>query len=113
MYQEVYIQYNEAGDIIMGITPVNENIKEKNREANYMTTKTSKEKPGKTPSRPDKKAAPNTPLPETWEESRAALLALADELGFKKNNYIEKQLKNQVELLTITRIISGLFSIWH
>ncbi len=30
-----------------------------------------------------------------------------------KNNYIEKQVKSQAELLTITKIILGSFSIWH
>ncbi len=83
MYQEVYTQYNEAGDIIMGITPVNENIKEKNRETNYMTTTTSKEKPGKTPSKNDKKA-PNTRSMEHRMRMREKLLALGKERGYKE-----------------------------
>jgi len=65
MYQEVYTQYNEAGDIIMGITPV-------------------KDKPGKTPLKNDKKA-PNTPYGvEHRMRMRGKLLALAKELGFKE-----------------------------
>jgi len=84
MYQEVYTQYNETGAIITGITPANENIAEKNREAKYMTTTTNKEKPGKTPSRPDKKAAPNTLSKEERRARSAATLAFFKERGFKE-----------------------------
>ena len=63
---------------------INENIKEKNREANYMTTKTSKEKSGKTPLKPDKKAALYTQSPEELKRRRDYDMAMAKRLGFKE-----------------------------
>ena len=83
MYQEVYTQYNETGTIITGITPANENVEVKNREVNNMTVTTSKAKPGKTPLKPDKKAAPNTLSTEELKRRRDAGLAMAKRLGFK------------------------------
>ena len=84
MYQEVYTRYNEEGTIITGITPVNENIKGKNREAKNMTTTTNKDKGGKTPSAPDKRVAPNTLSQKELRRRRDAMLAMGKRLGFKE-----------------------------
>lgn len=84
MYQEVYTEYNEAGTIITSITPVNDNIAEKNREAKYMTTTTHKEKPGSKPLKPDKKLAPNTLSQEELKKRHDAIRAFGKERGYKE-----------------------------
>ena len=53
-------------------------------EENNMTTTTNKEKPGKTPLEPGKKAAPNTLSQEELKARSDATLAFFKERGFKE-----------------------------
>ena len=49
-----------------------------------MTTSTNKDKPGKTPSEQDKRAARNTVSPEELKRNHDALRAMGKRLGFKE-----------------------------
>ena len=55
-----------------------------------MTTTTNKDKPGKTPSVPDKKAAPNMLSQEELKRRRDNMLAMGKELGFKHHGPLKE-----------------------